>query len=76
MVFLVKNMFLGIESRCLEKGTGWVWCHKREGSKTFYWVLFGSMGIGAKSEEMPHQVLCYRAGDETGGVGSGGEEGE
>lgn len=42
--------------------------HRREEGKTFSQVPFGSLGMRTKSEEMPHQVVCYKAEDESGGL--------
>lgn len=40
--------------------------HKRGESRVCHQGLCSSLGTRAESEERPQQLVCYRAGDETG----------
>lgn len=40
--------------------------HRRGESRVFHHNL--PQGKGTESEERPHHMVCYRAGDETGGL--------
>ena len=42
--------------------------HRREEIRVYYQSLLSPLGLGAESEERSQQVLCYRAGNVSGGL--------
>lgn len=49
-------------------GGGYEGVHRKKESRVSHHDLLSPLGIGAESEERPQKVVCYTAGDKTGGV--------
>ena len=44
--------------------------HRRNENRVFHQDLLSPLGMRAENKERPGQVVCYRAGDDTGGEDS------